>query len=142
MPLQRGRSDQVFGGGEFAPVPGDDPLGVGERGLGDGLVESAERGAGLSDGGRRRVVVPGDGGQAGPGGQEGGNKHGDRSLAPGVGGLVQRAGRARGVASGDSEAGFGERGDDFDGANGTILSYGPAEPYFGLGRVELAHGSE
>jgi hypothetical protein len=100
------------------------PLGVAEHGLGDGLVASAERGAGLGDGDRRRGVVGGDGGRAGPGGQEAGNEHGDRGLAPGVGGLVQRAGRA----GGDGEAGFGERGEDVDDAYGAISSCGPAKP--------------
>jgi hypothetical protein len=140
--LQGGGPDQAFGAGQVAPVPGHDPLGVGERGLGDGLVAPAERGAGLGDGGRGRGFVSGDGGQAGPGGQEGGNEHGDGGLTSGVGGLVQRAGRARGVAGGDGEAGFAERGDDLDGPYGASSSCGAAEPYFRLGRVELACGGE
>ena len=110
VPLHGGLADQVLGVGELAPVPGHDALGVAQRGGGDRLAAAAELGARLADGGGRRGLVTGDGGQARQVGQGGGNEHDDPDAAPAVGGPAQRADGGRGIAPGGGEAGLGIAG--------------------------------
>jgi hypothetical protein len=69
MPLDGGLAGQVLGAGQVPAVPGEDALGVAERGGGKRLPAPAELGARFGDGGGRRGLVAGDGGQARQGGQ-------------------------------------------------------------------------
>ena len=141
MPLRGGLAGQVLGVGELAPVPGHDALSVAQRGGGDGLVAPAQLSARLADGGSRRGLVTGTGGQAGQAGQGGGNEHDHLGTAPAVGGPAQRADGGSDIVPGGGEARFSQRSEDFHPPDG-ILSRGPAQSDLGFGRVELAHGGE
>src|SRR5580704_395834 len=100
VPLHRGLAHQVVGGGELAPVPGQDALGVAQGGGGDRLAAAAELGARLADGGGRGGSVTGDGGHAGQCGQGGGDEHDDGDAAAPVRCPAQRADGGHGVVPG------------------------------------------
>ena len=142
VPLHGGLAGQVLGGGELAPVPGHDALGVAQRGGGDRLAAPAELGARLADGGGRRGLVTGDGGHARQVGQGGGNLHDDPDAAPAVGGPAQRANSGSDIVPGGGEAGLGQRAGEFHQPDGAASSRGPAQTDLRFGRVELAQGGE
>ena len=138
VPLHGGLADQVLGGGELAPVPGHDALGVAERGGGDRLAAAAQLGACLGYHGGRRGPVTADGGHARQAGQGEGNEHDARDAAPAVGRPAERADGRGGVAAGGGETGLGQRADDFHQLDSASSPCGPAQPDLRFCRVELA----
>ena len=142
VPLHGGFADQVLGVGEPALVPGDDALGVAERGRGDRLAPPAECGACLADRGGRRSFVTGDGGHARQVSQVGRNEHDAPDPAPAVSGPAQRAGGGRGVAPGGGNTGLACRAEEFHEPDGAASSRGPAQPELRFCRFELSQGGE
>jgi hypothetical protein len=123
--MHGGLADQVLGIGELAAVPGPDALGGAERGEGDRLAAPAQLGARLADGGGRRGLIAGDGGQARQVGQVVRNEHDGPNPASAVGGAAQRAAGGGGVTPGGGEAGLGKRAAEFHQPDGAASSRGP-----------------